>query len=98
VTVCGGERVEPEFGDDLVKFRAVHIVEIEGGALGVDDALERPAAVFVRHRGPVGLQPARGASGGKRAADAAMPVEDRAAGVEREGFYGHRRRRVYGKR
>lgn len=89
VPICGGECVELEFRDYLVQLGPMHVVEVERGMLGIDDALERAAAVFVGDRRPVGLQAARGPGRGERAADAAMPVEDGAAGVEGERFHGH---------
>ncbi len=84
--ILGRERRPSEFHDQFVEHATMHVIDIEVRTNLPGHHLERPPPVFVGRRRPVGGNAAPGSRGGQGSRNAAVPVEDRAAGVEGQGF------------
>jgi hypothetical protein len=62
----------------------MHIVHVEARLEGAEHALQRTAPVLVGEGMPVALDTVPEAAFGEHGNEAAVPVEDRAAGIERQ--------------
>ncbi len=78
------EAVQPKMRERLVEHPAMHVVHVKVRSHLTDDALHRPAAPVVSDRVPVNFSVMSGTDPAQRRDDPTMPVEHRAAGVERQ--------------